>query len=48
MRGETTDEKRVTDLTATLNSKLDVYEKILSKRKYLAGDVRYLADHYTP
>ena len=25
---------------ATLNGKLDVYDKILSKQKYLAGDVR--------
>jgi len=26
----------------TLSAKLDVYEKILSKQKYLAGDVRPL------
>lgn len=26
-------------LIATLETKLDVYEKILSKQKYLAGDV---------
>ena len=39
MRGGVTDEKRVADLTETLNAKLDVYDKILSKRRYLAGDV---------
>lgn len=39
MRGEETDHVAVEKYTATLAKKLDVYEKILSKRKYLAGDV---------
>ena len=39
MRGGKTDENRVAEYKATLNAKMDVYEKILSKRKYLAGDV---------
>lgn len=30
------------ELQATMASKLDAYEKILSKQKYLAGDVRAL------
>lgn len=38
-RGET-DERRVEEMTRQLNEKLDVYEKILSKRPYLAGQVR--------
>ena len=38
-RGET-DEGRVEEMTRQLNEKLDVYDKILSKRPYLAGDVR--------
>jgi len=29
---------------ATLNDKLDVYDKILSKQKYLAGDVSACID----
>lgn len=41
MRGGTTDEKRVADLTESLNAKLDVYDNILSKRKYLAGNVSF-------
>jgi len=43
-RGLQTDEKRVEELTATLNGKLDGYEEILSKQKYLAGDEVTLAD----
>ncbi|KAJ7726990.1 glutathione S-transferase, partial [Mycena olivaceomarginata] len=31
--------ERVKELQATMASKLDAYEKILSKQKYLAGDV---------
>lgn len=38
-RGEETDPAAVAKHTATLQKKLDAYEKILSKRKYLAGDV---------
>jgi glutathione S-transferase len=34
-----TDEKRVKELKAQLNDKLDVYDKILSKQPYLAGQV---------
>lgn len=41
MRGGTADEKRVADLTESLNAKLDVYDNILSKRKYLAGNVSF-------
>ncbi|OCB86175.1 glutathione S-transferase [Sanghuangporus baumii] len=44
MRGGTTDEKRVKELTDTLYAKLEAYEVILSKRKYLAGDTITLAD----
>lgn len=39
MRGGQTDENRVQELTQALYAKLDVYEVILSKSKYLAGDV---------
>ena len=39
MRGGQTDHKRVEELKATLAMKLEGYERILSKRKYLAGDV---------
>ena len=41
MRGGTTDEKRVKELTETLYAKLEAYELILSKRNYLAGDVSF-------
>jgi glutathione S-transferase len=37
---EPIDEERVKPLLPVLESKLDVYEAILSKQKYLAGDVR--------
>jgi len=46
LRGEETDPAAVAKLTATLEKKLDAYEKILSKRKYLAGDHVTLADLY--
>ncbi|KAL4250542.1 GST superfamily protein [Abortiporus biennis] len=44
MKGFATDEKVVASYTATLEGKLDAYEKILSKQKYLAGDDVTLAD----
>jgi hypothetical protein len=39
-RGGVTDEKRVEELVGQLEGKLDGYEVILGKQKYLAGDVR--------
>lgn len=40
MRGQgEADEERVASLKKQLNTNLDVYEKILSKQPYLAGDV---------
>ena len=39
MRGGKTDHKRVKALNATLDAKLDAYERILAKQKYLAGNV---------
>ena len=39
-RGEAANEERVKELIPQLESKLDGYEAILSKQKYLAGDVR--------
>ena len=41
--GGETDPAAVESHTATLQKKLDAYEKILSKRKYLAGDVNVFA-----
>ena len=38
--GQTTDEERVKELITQLKTKLDGYEAILGKQKYLAGDVR--------
>ena len=38
--GAETDEKRVEELLGQLEGKLDGYETILGKQKYLAGDVR--------
>ncbi|KXN86665.1 Glutathione S-transferase 3 [Leucoagaricus sp. SymC.cos] len=38
------DQKRVDELTKALSAKLDIYDKILSKQKYLAGDDLTLAD----
>jgi len=43
-RGGKTDHKRVEALNATLNAKLDGYERILAKQKYLAGNDITLAD----
>ncbi|KAJ3500080.1 hypothetical protein NMY22_g19382 [Coprinellus aureogranulatus] len=42
--GMSTDEAIYEANNETLNAKLDVYEKILSKQKYLAGDELTLAD----
>ena len=39
--GEVTNEALVTELVGRLEIKLDAYEAILSKQKYLAGDVRH-------
>jgi glutathione S-transferase len=39
-QGGVTDEKRVEDLLGQFEGKLDGYEAILGKQKYLAGDVR--------
>ena len=39
MRGEQTDKGAFDKHIAALALELDVYEKILSKQKYLAGDV---------
>jgi glutathione S-transferase len=41
--GGVTDEKRVEELVGQLEGKLDGYEAILGKQKYLAGDVRATA-----
>jgi len=46
LRGLQPDEARVADLKITLAAKLDVYEKILSKQKYIAGYELTLADLY--
>ena len=40
--GQTTNEERVKELTSQFETKLDGYEAILRKQKYLAGDVRAL------
>jgi len=42
--GESADEERVKSLLETLNSKLDGYERILAKQKYIGGDTLTLAD----
>jgi glutathione S-transferase len=39
--GQQTNEALVAELVARLEIKLNGYEAILSKQKYLAGDVRY-------
>ncbi|EGO03797.1 hypothetical protein SERLA73DRAFT_175448 [Serpula lacrymans var. lacrymans S7.3] len=44
MYGVETDKARVEELLTTLNGKLDGYERILSKQKYIAGDHVTLAD----
>jgi glutathione S-transferase len=47
--GDVTDEAQVKKHNDTLGAKLDVYEKILSKQKYLAGNECTLADlHHLP
>jgi glutathione S-transferase len=38
--GIATNEERLKELVTQLEGKLDVYETILGKQKYLAGDVR--------
>ena len=43
---QTTSEERVKELIAQLESKLDGYEAILSRQKYLAGDVRSICLDY--
>jgi len=40
-RGGVPDEAVIADLVKSLDGKLDGYEKILSKQKYLAGDVSF-------
>lgn len=40
-QGQTTNEALVTELVTRLENKLDGYELILGKQKYLAGDVRH-------
>ncbi|KAJ7643136.1 glutathione transferase [Mycena polygramma] len=42
--GIPTDSERVKSLVKTMERKLDAYEKILSRQKYLAGDKLSLAD----
>ncbi|CAE7227501.1 unnamed protein product [Rhizoctonia solani] len=44
MRGLKTNEELVTKYIDTLNAKLEGYERILSKQKYLAGNTFTLAD----
>jgi glutathione S-transferase len=44
MRGGKADEARVTELSNTLAGKLEGYERILSRTKYLAGDELTIAD----
>jgi hypothetical protein len=48
MRGQETDERRVKEHTDKLSMKLDGYEAILSKQKYLAGDVSAPFVKYKP
>ncbi|KAG1742491.1 glutathione S-transferase [Suillus lakei] len=43
-RGLTPNDARVSELLASLESKMDAYELILSKQRYLAGDSVTLAD----
>lgn len=40
--GGTTDEKVASEKQVQLESKLDAYESILAKHKYLGGNVRFL------
>jgi glutathione S-transferase len=46
MRGMTSDKATFDQLIADLSTRLDVYDQILSKQKYLAGDEITLADLY--
>lgn len=46
--GQTTNEERVKELTSQLETKLDGYEAISRKQKYLAGDVRALHSEHMP
>jgi hypothetical protein len=41
------DAKKVEELVEYLAAKLDVYEEILSKQRYLAGNVRILSPYFT-
>jgi glutathione S-transferase len=41
-RGLQPDEERVSELLGMLQSKMDAYDLILSKQKYLAGDVHLI------
>jgi glutathione S-transferase len=45
-RGQTTDEAHVKELTVQLEDKLDALDVILSKQKYLAGDVSHSSIPY--
>jgi glutathione S-transferase len=40
-RGQATNEERLKELIISLENKLDAIDKILSKQKYLAGDVSH-------
>jgi glutathione S-transferase len=44
MRGRAPDEARVTEYITTLEGKLEGYERILAKQKYIAGDELTIAD----
>jgi len=44
MRGGKTDKKRVEELTLSLKQKMEGYERILKKQRYLAGNETTLAD----
>ena len=43
-KGGKTDEARVTEFTTALEGKLEGYERILAKQKFLAGDELTIAD----
>lgn len=43
MRGQNTDTEMYSELIQKLSEKLDVYDQILSKQKYLAGGVSCIA-----
>lgn len=44
MRGGTTDEARVQEAITVLGGRLEGYERLLAKQKYLAGDSLTIAD----